>query len=141
MRITRVFCLLVCVGGCQPPSGIDARAEVYVLRSLAGQSLPAPLNSNSASSSRIIADTLAFSEAGVGEHRGAYEAPGTGLWTVRTAFTYVRTGDRVEISLRCDDSASCIAPPHYVGTFTSTELLIDQSNILPVPMRFERATR
>ena len=141
MRTTRVFWLLLCVGGCQPPSGIDARAEVYVLRSLAGQNLPAPLTSNPASSSRIIADTLAFSEGGVGEHRGAYEAPGTGLWTVRTPFTYVRTGDRVEISLRCDDQASCVAPPHYVGRFTATELLIDQSNVFRVPLRFELGTR
>jgi hypothetical protein len=139
MRATiRLCALLWSVGGCGLTSGPALSGDAYALRSVAGEELPARHAPNPASASRVVLATLILGEGNIGEQRAVYEAPDTPRWTVTTAFTYVRSGSRLEVSFVCDDHASCIPPPHYVGTVTADEVVIEESNVSRVPLRFER---
>jgi hypothetical protein len=137
-----IFSVLVGTAlSCRSIGAPELKGDIYVLRSVAGQTLPAPDSENPNSTVRLVAESLAFAAADVGERRASYDDTRGGRWTIRTPFTFVRLGNRVEIALQCDDNASCIAPPHYLGSITADELLVDQSNVSPVPRRFELVAR
>ncbi len=59
------------------------------------------------------------------------------------SFDYVRQGDRIEISLPCDDQvlALCVAPPHFVGSVTADGLVFDQALSYRTPLRYQRVGR
>ena len=136
----RIWPFLLCAAACDGTSGPELTGDTYVLRTVAGNELPAPYAPNPLSPTRVVADTLVFGPNNVGQQRATYENEDAARWSVRTRFTYARSGNEMEISFVCADGASCIAPPHHVGTVTSTELLINTSRVMRVPLRFERVT-
>jgi hypothetical protein len=139
MRTSITACFLVVgLAACRGSSGPDITGDTFVLRSVSGQQLPAPFAPNPSSNTLVVAETLVFAANNVGEQRATYADPAGSRWEVRTRFTYARAGDAMEISFVCADNASCIEPPHLVGTVTSTELLINSSRVTRVPLRFER---
>lgn len=132
--------LLLTFGACRHGFG-PITGDTFVLRSVSGDELPAPYAPNPQSPTLVIADTLVFGDNQIGEQRAVYENADGGRWSARTRFTYERVGDRIEISYVCADNASCIAPPHHIGTLSGTELLISSSNVSRVPLVFERVTQ
>jgi hypothetical protein len=64
---------------------------------------------------------------------------GSGTFEQTSEFTYTQNGPAITISLRCPDTASCIAGPHLVGDVTANTLLIPTSNVIRTPLVFELA--
>src|ERR671921_217494 len=85
------------------------KGELFVLQSIEGVALPAPYAENRNFPLRIIADTLGLLTSNSGERRTRLEADNIGSTRfTRETFTYVRTGDHLEISFPCPDNADCI---------------------------------
>jgi len=117
-------------------------AEAYVLRSVAGEQLPALFRDGDLAALWILADTLFLAEDGTGYEARLSEmvdkADGsTNRFTSRTNFDYAQANGRIEISYECADMGSCIAPPHLAGAVTITGLACDVS-LGRVPLLFER---
>ncbi len=111
--------LLLAVSGlsCESSTGPDEVAAEFVLVSLASQSLPA--SPGHGSDLMVMADTLRLFEDGTGQRRMWYTSGSLRVLMVsRDALTWRTVEDRLEVSFPCDDHAlaSCIAPPHLVGT-------------------------
>jgi hypothetical protein len=108
-----------------------ALAAALVVLACSAQNLGYPL--------RVIADTLGLLTSDYGERRTRVEVDNIGNTRfTRESFSYVRNGDRVEISFPCPDNADCIRPPHLVGTVTSSEYVVDQSVISRTPLVYKR---
>ena len=115
------------------------RGDVYILESISGIPLPAPWTPNPELNLRIIADTIAFTTETTGERRTLLEASAAGETRLaRATFTYTSDGDRVAISHPCPPNASCIAPPHLIGTLTSASFVVTTSKISRQPLVFRR---
>jgi hypothetical protein len=117
-------------------------AEAYVLRSVAGEQLPAVFLDGDFATLRILADTLFLAEDGTGYEARLSEmvdkADGsTNRYSNETNLDYVLANGRIEISYECADMGSCIEPPHLAGAVTITGLLCDVS-LGRVPLLFER---
>ena len=125
---------MLVVFGCSS-SVAPLTGDVYVLRSIAGVSVPAPFAQNPAVSQRILADTIAFVTETSGERRTVYEGRAD---IERLSFTYTRVGSRVEINFRCNDTGSCIAGPHIVGDLTSSDFVSSVTKITRGPLIYAR---
>lgn len=117
-------------------------ADAYVLRSVAGDQLPAVFLDGDFATLRILADTLFLKEDGTGYEARLSEmvdkADGsTNRYSSETNLDYVLANGRIEISYECADMGSCIAPPHLAGAVTITGLVCDVS-LGRVPLLFER---
>jgi hypothetical protein len=119
---------------------------VYVLRSVAGQPLPAPLLATEYATLTAVADTIRLGDNGAGKQvvvqraRDAGQpAPGE-LYRVEEPFTYEVIGTRIAISLECNDVIirQCVAPPHYTGTVTSGTMVLETALQYRTPLRYER---
>ena len=134
----RVLVTCVLLAGCRSTLG-PLTGDVYVLESISGVPLPAPYAQNPDFNGRIIADTIAFISATTGERRTRLEVGSAGETRLERAdFTYACEGDRVAISYPCPSNASCIAPPHLVGTLTSASFVVTTSKISRQPLVFRR---
>jgi hypothetical protein len=120
----------------------SAAGDTYVLRSIAGDALPAVFTESDAVRVRILADTLVLADDRTGHEVQRLEtltAVDGSLHTYRSVVTLtwsVRDG-RLEIAYDCPDFASCIAPPHLAGAATAAGLTFDQS-LGRAPLVFER---
>jgi len=127
--------------GCGDPAA-SAAGETYVLRSIAGDAIPAVFNESDAVQVRILADTLVLAESGIGHESQRVETLTQGdgsldTYDVAVQLTWIIREGRLEIAYECPDFASCIAPPHLAGTVTASGLAFDIS-LGRAPLIFER---
>jgi hypothetical protein len=130
----------------EPGPGTAAGGAVYVLRTVAGEALPAPLAHVPGMTLIAVADTIRLDNQGAGQqvvvHRAEGETapPGSDFYRAEEPFTYELQGSRISISLECNDIIirSCIAPPHYVGTVTPASLVLESALNYLTPLRYER---
>ena len=117
--------------------------EDYVLRTIDGDPLPAVFIDNAAVATWILTDTLHLVEDGTGWRRTLTLLvipggnPSERLSSLETPLTHRVVSGRVEIELACEDTASCIAPPHLAGDRTPSGLRFDVA-LGRVPLVFER---
>lgn len=131
-------------GGPSPrPSGI---ARMYVLRSVAGDELPAVLLDNEHATIVTLADTIWLEADGSGievaTERSTDKASAQGPITRRDErpFTYGIDRDRIEVDFECNDVIirSCLAPPHLRGVLTPARLVLDHALHYRTPLEYER---
>jgi hypothetical protein len=117
--------------------------DVYVLQSIAGKSLPAEYAANPDYHARMLADTLVLASDGTAEWRAWIESDQAGgaPRSERSPMTYTVSGNRISVSFLCQDTvlASCIAPPHLVGTIDDAGIAFDESRVTRQPLVFRRA--
>lgn len=136
-----------------PPTGPratpSATARMYVLRTVAGEPVPAPLIDNEYATIVTLADTVWLEPGGTGvevaTERSTDKASGAPP-VVRTdarPFSYGLAGGRIEVSFECNDVIirSCSAPPHYRGTLTEARLTLDNALSYRTPLAYERVWR
>jgi len=144
MRIIHLVLLVGTAGGlvaCSEAAGPEY-AEVHVLRSVAGDPLPAVYRDGDFATLHILADTLFLANDGTGREVRLSETVdkgdgSTNRYTSVTNFDYVLANGRIEIAYECADMGSCIAPPHLAGAVTITGIAVDLS-LGRVPLLFER---
>ena len=126
---------------CGDPIRPSEVAEVYVLERVGSDSVPAVYYRDETLHVRVLADTLRLFENGRGKRTGLveYEALQGGDGTtsevpVDDEFTYEVKYWRVEIAFECDDTGSCIAPPHFIARLTSGELRVEYALGGKVPL-------
>jgi hypothetical protein len=123
--------------GCK--SSLSPKGELFVLQSIEGVPLPAAYAENRNLNLRIIADSLWLTSLTAGERRTRFEVDAAGKTQMNVEkFDYVRSGDHIEISLRCPPNALCIRPPHMVGMLTQESFVVDQSVVSRAPLVYRR---
>jgi hypothetical protein len=103
-----------------------------VLRTVAGDALPAVLVTNEFYETRVFSDTIRLRADQTGTQTSVHEAiplapgiPAEGLLVYSASFQYEIGGkNRIEIGFDCPPNANCIAPPHLVGTVTADRLRV-----------------
>ena len=129
-----------------PQEGPGLAARMYVLRSVAGQQLPAVLVDNEHATIIALADTVWLEADGTGlevsTERSTDKGSGTAPVVRRDErpFSYEMALDRITISLECNDVIirSCSAPPHLQGVVTDASLTLDFALYDQVPLHYER---
>ena len=136
----RALVALLIVSACDNDPLAPLSGDQYVLRSIAGVSLPAPYAPNPDHNERIVADTLAFQSNGSGMRRTVYEGnPDPAARRLEeSTFNWIGQGDRVEITFTCPPDALCIQGPHLAGTRSNSEIVITESAISRHPLVFAR---
>ena len=142
---TRRFWFLVvaaALAGCSSSLEPFDLGQVYVLETIQGKALPAEYAANPDFHARMLADTLILGDDGTGEWRATIESdtPGGAPRQEHSDLTYERSGLVISISLVCPNNAlaSCIAPPHLVGTIGETAITIAESRITRQPLVYRR---
>jgi hypothetical protein len=141
---TGALATALAAAGCDLGAGTEvddvlrAGGRRYALASIAGQPLPAPYAENPAVEDRVIAGELALADG-----RGAWsltvvDARSGRMRRSAEAFTYATVGGRVRVEFPCDDTASCIGPPHLQGVVTAERVVFDSSRVTRAPLVFER---
>ena len=129
-----------------PREAPSAAARSYVLRTVAGDPVPAVLVDNEHVTIVTLADTVWLEADGTGvevaTERTTDKASGAPA-VVRTdarPFTYGAAGGRIDVSFECNDVIirSCVAPPHYQGTLTDARLALDHALYYRTPLDYER---
>lgn len=136
-----------------PPTGPratpSAAARTYVLRTVAGEPVPAALIDNEHATIITLADTLWLEDDGTGvevaTERSTDKASGAPP-VVRTdarRFTYRLARGRIEVSFECNDVIirSCSAPPHYLGRLTDVRLTLENALSYRTPLEYEQVRR
>ena len=151
LLLSPVLLLLAC-GHSQPgpPTGPreapSAMARTYVLRTVAGNPVPAVLVDNEHVTIVALADTVWLEADGTGvelsTERTTDKASGAPP-VVRTdarPFTYGVAGGRIDVSFECNDVIirSCSPPPHYRGVLTDARLALDHALYYRTPLEYER---
>ena len=129
--------------------------SVFVLQSIAGESLPATEAQNAACRSLVVADTLALYDDGTGVRRTVLDVPSyegavdpvtcesaasspRKRVTQENDFTYRLNGTAIAVDYPCNDviivMASCIAGPHHTGMLTAEGLVFDVSRTGRAPL-------
>ena len=149
-RSVSLFILLGVAVGCAsngdpltPDGGLAGTGAVYVLRSVAGATLPAVWISNESVTVTVRADTIRLFSGGRGGRIvvAEYEEAVPSAPRVRreTAdLDFARRGDRIELAFVCPDLALCVAPPHFLGRVTPEGLVFDHALTYRTPLRYER---
>ena len=129
--------LLLCA--CENSTAVPAGGSRYALRSIAGNPLPAAYAQNPSSTNRVFADTLLLREDGTGEWKAVIEQSFGGPTFAGTAeLTYTQRDATISVSFVCDDMASCVAPPHFVGEVNADGLEFHLSRVSRAPLVYER---
>ena len=130
--------------GCGSPTGFMGAASTYVLRTVAGDPLPAVYSTNEHRTVRVLADTLLLLIGGAGEHRVTRQVTSSLSGSTETTVRHVlelqwsRDGRRLELGYICPPNALCIAPPHLRGELTDGGLTVSYALGARVPQLFER---
>ena len=155
-RLTRIgaTCLLGAgVAGCRAPEGTgpvslpeQRSGSTYVLRSVAGTPIPAPLVEREDLTIVILADTLWLRADGTGL-KGVVEryidhttgAAGE-LLASEHPFTWQERSGRLEVAFECRDVIlrQCLAPPHYVGSIGGSGIMLESRTYGRGPLHYER---
>jgi hypothetical protein len=129
---------------------VDEGPEVegrYVLRTVAGDPVPAVAAAHEGVTVTLIADTIILHRGGMGSetHLTTTDSPRSianpsydRTRPVVSSFLWQRRGDALVIEFHCPDMASCIAPPHRTGHFTATGLELDYAIQWRTPLVYER---
>ena len=132
-----------------PRATPSATGRMYVLRTVAGEPVPAALIDNEYATIVTLADTLWLEADGTGvevaTERSTDKASGDAPVVRSDArpFSYAFVGRRIEVSFECNDVIirSCAAPPHYLGTLTDARLVLDNAFSFRTPLVYERVVR
>jgi hypothetical protein len=123
-----VLAVVACSDGLNP----FVPGEVYVLRSIGGDPLPAVAGQFGSITLLVLADTLRLLPNGAGvraqvevQDFATDEVLLRDLVPRRSSFTYLRTGDRIEFTLACPPEASCVAGPNMVGLLEGNILEVE----------------
>lgn len=156
VRTGALFLLCAMQPACHPneptgdtprPGAAGGRPATYVLRTVAGQPVPATLVANENVTITAVADTFRLATGSTGMQVSVQRtaSPSTAqegeVHRFETSLTYERRGDGIAISLECIDVVfrTCIAPPHYTGTFTASGLILLGTALnLRLPLAYER---
>jgi hypothetical protein len=120
----RVSALLILAAplGCGDPIRPSDLEGIYVLERIGSDALPAVLQSDQYLRVYIVADTLLLNEDGSGRRTGLLEYEGlqggevtSGEVPVASEFTFQIVRGRIEIAFACEDTRSCVAPPHFIA--------------------------
>jgi hypothetical protein len=128
--------------GCGSDAAAPEIAQAYVLRSVAGDPLPAVFRDGDFTTLHLLADTLFLRTDGTGYEVRLQELVdksdgSTNRYTSENNLEYTLQDGRIEIAYECADMGSCIAPPHLAGAVTITGIVFDLS-LGRVPLLFER---
>jgi len=149
MVVIAALAVLGCSPEREPTGTAELRlSETYVLRTIAGDAVPAVFTDHEFATRRILADTLVLANRGMGREVQVLEFldKTTGEVTTHTAtydLTFTVDDGRIEIGYECNDViiiASCIAPPHLAGMVGSTGILFDLA-LGRTPLAFDRIDR
>jgi hypothetical protein len=128
LRLLALFLGAGLAAACTEPLGPDGVLGGYALQAVAGQPLPAVVDSSSDFIVRVLADTLRLGNDGRGARVriAEYRYP-TGIaptdtvrWDGQLGFRIVE--GRIEMTFVCPADALCVAPPHIVAWRTSDGL-------------------
>ena len=113
-------------------------ADVYMLRSIADVALPAPYAPNPDYPNRLISGNLILYEDGTGHWEAIVEIEvGGATFDTDTDLVWSRRGNELTITLECNDTASCVAGPHFSGIVGDDRLIVPTSTIMRTPLVFE----
>lgn len=138
---------IVLLAGCGEPLGPEDVAGTYVLRSIAGELLPAVALASGDGAFRIVVDTLRLRADGTGRRLTATEielaaapAGGDGQEIVRgeRELRLRVVSARVDIEYVCGINEMCVAPPHLSGRRSRGELRFDYALGGRVPLVYAR---
>lgn len=145
-----LLAVLSCSPEREPTGSVALRlSETYVLRTIAGEAVPAVFTDHEFSTQRIVADTLVLAGGGTGREVQVLAVldKTTGELATHTDtldLTFTVDDGRIEIAYECNDViivfASCIAPPHLAGDVASTGIVFDFA-LGRTPLAFERIDR
>ena len=149
MNRTKSFLLLALALGavsCSHDVTAVQPGDRYVLRSVAGQTLPALVQQNVNFTSRVVADTIVLRPDGTGtmtiELRfGGSPAPEESGQTERLEFIWTVSGNTMTINFVCPGFALCVQTPHYVGEVIRTGIRFDKAMEYRTPLQFELVSR
>ena len=144
---SRIPVLLMCAGlaaACEEPLGPKDIVGTYALEDVAGEALPAIVDSNSYGILRVLADTLRLTADGRGRRVEVVESePSTGglptgplRWEQSFSFGIVHGW--IEIAFDCPWDADCVAPPHVVARPLANGLRVDFALVSRVPQTYSR---
>ena len=134
------------VGG--PSLGPGSSASMYVLRTVAGDPLPAILVDNEHATVVSIADTIWLEPDGTGVEVATERSTDKG--TARTVvhrderpFSYTLERDRIAVSFECNDVIirSCAPPPHLLGVLRASGLVLESTLYHRTPLVYELIQR
>jgi hypothetical protein len=120
---------------------------MYVLTAVDGRSLPTPIAMHSGLTRVALADTLWFTEPGLGEQVAVFKYrtnDGVGpVTTKRSAFQFAVEGDRIDLAFVCDDPfndrpVGCAAPPQMRGRIDRHTIEFDAAFFFQTPLRYQR---
>jgi hypothetical protein len=132
-----------------PVGPLAGDGELYVLRSVAGDDVPALILVGDYTSWEVVADSILLRDDGTGRQvvvrRAVYpDAPAAESVREVIDFEYQMDGTRITVSLPCADSPaatnSCLAPPHYSGTRADGAITFDLVLGYLTPFVFERVS-
>jgi hypothetical protein len=112
--------------------------STYVMRSIAGDPLPAPWAPNDAVTGRMLGSSVLLTDDGKGRYLATYEHDGGQTFQQNSELTYTRDGADIAITFTCPPDALCIAGPHLVGRILEDGLRITTSNVIRTPVMFDR---
>jgi hypothetical protein len=152
-RIRRSAALLAAtyaVASCRlVATGADGEeGDAYVLRTVAGEQVPAVAVSNGLVVVVKLADTIWLRADGTGREVKVERSrsdvslpPGEITRRYEHSFHYRVSDGGFEVEFPCPPNASCVAPPHYRGELTAGRLRLDHALYYRTPLEFERAPR
>lgn len=150
MRLVRLAIALVPALGCSgfvDPSPGPEVAGRYVLRTVAGAAVPAVVVAHEMVTVTLFADTIVLYRDGTGVETEVTTAVSPNSVRnpsyeegrpVASAFRWERRGDALVVEFPCADTASCVPPPHRIGFFSATGLMLDYAIQWRTPLVYER---
>ncbi|HKS05977.1 MAG TPA: hypothetical protein VJR92_06655 [Gemmatimonadaceae bacterium] len=147
LAVAAMCAALSCDGSTSPSA---RNGDMFVLQSVAEQTLPAVVVVGDYTSWEIVADTLRFDAVGylqgtgteIVVQRATYpDAPPGENERAERQFQFSIVRGMIEIDFPCPDFAalnSCIAPPHYRGYLTMDGIELDLALNYPTPFVYKR---
>jgi hypothetical protein len=115
--------------GCDSTGPRPVSGGVYVLQRVAGNPLPAVLQSTDFVNIRVLADTMLLRSDGTGVISGVREivprepgGPAEGPHSIVTTFHSETSGGEIAITFDCPPAALCIRGPHLLARTADGEL-------------------
>lgn len=137
-------CIAVLAIGCGTPTDAKPLAGTYVLRTIAGDPLPALAWQTEYTAIHIVADTLLIRPRGRAEERRMVEVHSfvphhsQKVHTTRSELGIRFAPGRLELTYVCPPNANCVAGPHLIGRLTDEGLTIETASGMRVPLVYER---